>query len=110
MNLKFAGYSADNVAFGMGGALLQIVNRDTQMFAMKCSAIRINGKWFEVYKDPVGDSTKKSKRGRVTLTREGGEYKSGVEDWMEPVLKEVYRNGELLIDYTFAEVRANSSK
>lgn len=116
LNLKFAGYSADNVAFGMGGALLQIVNRDTQAFAMKCSSVEVRDqeldttRWVDVYKDPVGDTSKKSKRGRVTLTLEGGEYKSGVEDWMEPVLKEVYRNGELLIDYTFAEVRANSTK
>jgi nicotinamide phosphoribosyltransferase len=116
LNLKFAGYSADNVAFGMGGALLQIVNRDTQAFAMKCSSVEVRDqelgttRWVDVYKDPIGDTSKKSKRGRVTLTFEGGEYKSGVEDWKEPVLKEVYRNGELLIDYTFAEVIANSTK
>ena len=42
------GWSADNIAFGMGGALLQIVNRDTQKFAMKCSSARVNGKWIEL--------------------------------------------------------------
>ena len=36
------GWSADNIAFGMGGALLQQLDRDTQKFAMKCSAIQIN--------------------------------------------------------------------
>lgn len=47
-----------------GGALLQQVNRDTCNFAMKCSAICVDGEWRDVYKDPVGDSGKKSKRGR----------------------------------------------
>ena len=109
MNLEIAGYSADNVAFGMGGALLQIVNRDTQAFAMKCSAIRVNGVWRDVYKDPVGDSGKKSKRGRVTLYKNAsGEYYSGVEDWQPSELVEVYRDGVLLKDITFSEVRANS--
>ncbi len=44
------GWSIDNIAFGMGGALLQQVNRDTQQFAMKCSAIRQDGKWNDVSK------------------------------------------------------------
>lgn len=60
------GWSADNIAFGQGGALLQQLNRDTCRFAMKCSAIRVNGEWRDVYKDPVGDSGKKSKRGLQT--------------------------------------------
>ncbi len=30
-----AGWSADNITFGMGGALLQQLNRDTQQFAFK---------------------------------------------------------------------------
>lgn len=60
------GWSADNITFGQGGALLQQLNRDTCRFAMKCSAIRVNGEWRDVYKDPVGDSGKKSKRGLQT--------------------------------------------
>ena len=35
--LKINGWSGDNVAFGMGGGLLQKVDRDTQKFAFKCS-------------------------------------------------------------------------
>ncbi|CAJ0765993.1 8176_t:CDS:2, partial [Entrophospora sp. SA101] len=34
-----AGYSAQNVAFGMGGGLLQKLNRDTMSFATKLSHI-----------------------------------------------------------------------
>lgn len=105
------GYSADNIAFGQGGALLQQVNRDTMKFAMKCSAVLTNGHWFDVYKDPVTDSGKRSKRGRVTLMKdEQGKYYSGREDWIPPELVIVYENGEMLKEYTFDEVRANARK
>lgn len=46
-----AGFAADNIVFGMGGALLQQINRDTQRFAMKCSAIRLGDEWHDVRKD-----------------------------------------------------------
>ena len=114
------GYSADNIAFGMGGALLQQVDRDTQRFAMKCSSALINGEWVDVQKDPVTDSGKKSKAGRVTLWKSGGEWISavdrptgwhdkGVGDFVE-VLEEVYRDGKLVKEVTFDEVRANARK
>lgn len=57
------GWSADNIAFGMGAGLLQHVNRDTFRFAMKASAIRDGLGWREVFKDPKTDPGKASKRG-----------------------------------------------
>jgi nicotinamide phosphoribosyltransferase len=114
------GWSADNIAFGMGGALLQIVDRDTQRFAMKASAAKINGEWVSVVKDPVTDPGKKSKAGRVTLWQSGGEFVSAVEQpkgWHDravgdfvDVLEEVYRDGRLVKDITFDQVRANAKR
>jgi nicotinamide phosphoribosyltransferase len=78
-NLEILGFSADNVAFGQGGALLQQVNRDTMSFAMKCSAIFVNGEWRDVYKDPIGDSGKKSMRGRFQVVRESEDYGDGLK-------------------------------
>ena len=114
------GYSADNIAFGMGGALLQGIDRDTQKFAMKCSAAKINGQWVDVQKDPSTDPGKKSKAGRVSLWTSGGEYQSAVRcptgwtdkgtDGWHPALELVYLNGKLERDYTFDEVRANARK
>jgi nicotinamide phosphoribosyltransferase len=113
------GWSADNIAFGMGGALLQQLDRDTQKFAMKCSSAQINGVWVDVQKDPITDSGKKSKAGRVTLWESGGEYRSAVAQptgwtdkglgWNE-VLQEVFRDGKLVNEITFEEVRKNSNK
>jgi nicotinamide phosphoribosyltransferase len=106
-----AGWSADNIAFGMGGALLQQLDRDTQRFAMKCSSAQINGEWVPVQKDPVTDSGKKSKAGRVTLYKNHeGEFFSGVEDWPNPELKTVYMNGVMFNQITFEQVRKNSNK
>jgi len=67
--LKTAGFAADNIGFGSGGALLQKVNRDTFKCAFKCSEITINGKAREVFKDPITDSGKASKKGRLTLLK-----------------------------------------
>lgn len=101
------GYSADNILFGQGGALLQQLDRDTQKFAMKCSAIRVNGEWRHVFKDPITDKGKSSKKGRVTLYKDTRGYYSGVEDWPTPVLETVFENGKLIKEYTFEEVRNN---
>jgi nicotinamide phosphoribosyltransferase len=113
------GYSADNIAFGMGGALLQQVDRDTQKFAMKCSSAEINGRWVDVQKDPATDPGKKSKAGRVSLWTSGGEYISAVDQpkgWTDKgmgwtnALEEVYRDGKLVKEITFEQVRANAKQ
>lgn len=68
--MAWKGMAAGNFVFGSGGGLLQKVNRDTFKFAQKGSAIRINGEWKDIYKDPVTDPGKRSKAGRVAP--EGG--------------------------------------
>lgn len=111
-----AGFSADNVAFGMGGALLQQINRDTQKFAMKASAAKINGTWIDVYKDPVTDSGKVSKKGRLnTVKNEIGEIVT--ESWIDsineehftPLMRPVWENGKLLVDDTLEAIRERAN-
>lgn len=111
-NLLGRGFSADNMAFGMGGGLLQQVNRDTLKFAMKCSAVCIDNVWQDVFKDPVTDPGKRSKRGRLMLTRETGKYTTmnlhtGF-DWSN-MLNEVWRDGHLITETSFAEIRNRSN-
>lgn len=62
--MKWQGWSADNLAFGCGGNLLQQMDRDTHKFAFKCSAIKRAGIWHDVYKTATG---KASKRGILYL-------------------------------------------
>lgn len=104
------GLSADNIAFGMGGELLQKVNRDTQKFAMKASAVCVNGVWRDVFKDPITDSGKRSKKGRLALVKNSdGLYQTIREQDLgqqQNQLRVVYRNGALLVDDSLAEIRA----
>merc|ERR1711881_517276 len=65
--MKDAGWAADNLAFGSGGALLQKLHRDTQKCAFKCSYAKVKGENVDVFKDPVTDKGKISKKGRLTL-------------------------------------------
>lgn len=111
-NLLEAGFAADNIAFGMGGGLLQQVNRDTQKFAMKCSAVCINGEWRDVFKAPTSDHGKDSKRGQLALINDGNGWETvplfgnGFRD----NLVQVWREGVLLRDWAFAEVRERANR
>lgn len=110
--MKLRGLSADNVAFGMGGELHQKVNRDTQKFAMKASAIRVAGDWRDVYKDPITDPGKRSKRGRLALVEEDGSYRTLREDQLgeqSNALVSVFRNGEPLQQWDFEQVRQRAA-
>ena len=119
-----AGYATDNVAFGMGGALLQQLNRDTQKFALKCSAARVDGRWIDVYKEPITDKGKMSKRGRMTLLqhREYGTFKTvpvppeaeSLTEVVRPLgyddaLVTVWEDGHIVTDHTFAQVRERAN-
>mmetsp|Transcript_21898 Transcript_21898/g.38752 ORF Transcript_21898/g.38752 Transcript_21898/m.38752 type:complete len:547 (+) Transcript_21898:125-1765(+) len=138
--LAEAGFAADNMVFGSGGALLQKVNRDTFKCAFKCAEITINGKASDVFKDPITDKGKASKKGRLTLQKasettgfaETDKYQpragesgipggtgflhyssdgqfvtvsSGKGDPAKDILVEVFKDGQLLKDWTFDEIR-----
>lgn len=98
------GWSADNVAFGMGGGLLQKVDRDTQKFAFKCSSIIIDGEIRDVFKDPITDQGKISKKGRLGLTKRGDRYVT-VPEVDNTELEVVYHNGWLQRIETIDEIR-----
>ncbi|KAJ3322131.1 hypothetical protein HDV06_003582 [Boothiomyces sp. JEL0866] len=69
--VKNAGYSAQNVAYGMGGGLLQKVNRDTMSFATKlCKIIYADGISRNVMKMPKDEPGKRSIPGETHVVRE----------------------------------------
>ena len=122
VNFAKHGWSADNIAFGSGGGLLQKLNRDTCKFALKCSSIKVAGVWRDVFKDPITDAGKKSKKGRLMLWEieptvgEPIKYITAAEDTFKydkncyEALVPVFENGKVLKEYSFTEVRANSEK
>jgi nicotinamide phosphoribosyltransferase len=101
-----------NIIFGMGGALLQKVDRDTQRFAFKSSYQVRSGVGYDIYKDPL-DSSKVSKKGRLALiTMEDGSYKTleklkGIS--VIDRLRVVFLDGELLVDQTLDEMRERAA-
>jgi nicotinamide phosphoribosyltransferase len=110
--LKTEGFSASNIAFGIGGALLQKIDRDTLKFAYKCSAIVSDGRLIDVYKQPITDAGKNSKRGRLDLIKNAaGEYETVKLAAAEQIaaenteLRTVFENGEMLVDDTLEAIR-----
>jgi len=111
--MKANGYSASNIAFGMGGALLQKVDRDTQKFAFKPSEVTVNGVSRPIAKDPVTDPGKRSKWGRLSLVRNAqtGAYTTVQQPTqLRDELQTVFENGELKRTFTLDEVRANADR
>jgi nicotinamide phosphoribosyltransferase len=107
------GYAIDNIAFGMGGGLLQQVNRDTLRFAMKANAMRdAAGVWHDVAKAPATDPGKASKAGRQAVVLNDGrlvaarlESAADADNLMVPV----WRDGTLLVRHSFDEIRARAA-
>jgi nicotinamide phosphoribosyltransferase len=106
--------AANNLVFGMGGALLQKLNRDTQKFALKCSYAEVSGKPIEVMKSPVEmdeqgaihQSFKTSKAGRLKLVKTTSGLKTVKENENgTDLLETVFENGELTNPVTFEEIR-----
>lgn len=116
--LKNKGFSTENIAFGSGGGLLQKFDRDTQKFAIKCSYAEIDGKGVNVNKDPITSSGKTSKKGLLKLHRAANSFStiSSAEETPEMFnsyvdsLETVFENGELVKEYSFDEIRAESEK
>jgi len=106
-------WAVDNMAFGSGGALLQKLHRDTLKVAFKCCWAEIDGKEVEIYKDPITDPGKKSKKGKMSVEMGAdGTLTTVVEGKGDPaknIMKEVYRNGELLVDHKFSEIRERAA-
>lgn len=112
--LRQHGYSASNIAFGMGGGLLQKLDRDTQRFAFKLSAITVNGEERDVRKDPKTDPGKASKAGRLDLVRgAAGEWRtvvipSGQADVPGSELVTYYDDDHILVDDSFEKIRTRA--
>lgn len=110
--LERFGYSASNIAtFGCGSGIVQKgIDRDVCRFAFKSSAQKRNGKWYDVFKEPL-DASKASKRGRFKVIFDDGISDLKTVPWNDPRedrLIEVFRCGELKVSYTLEQVRKNS--
>ncbi|MBM7066444.1 nicotinate phosphoribosyltransferase [Actibacterium sp. 188UL27-1] len=107
------GLAIGNIAFGMGGGLLQKVDRDCFSYSMKASALYLDGQWHDIYKDPItAKGTKTSKRGRqgVMQTDSGALVARRLDNIPKraEALRPVFRNGILLNLQTLDEIRTRA--
>jgi nicotinamide phosphoribosyltransferase len=113
--LKQNGFASTNVVLGVGSFTYQYNTRDTFGFAMKATYGEVNGEGREIFKDPItDDGTKKSARGLITIIKEEGEYKMIDQvSWKEEgegELKEVFRDGKILVEEKLSEIRKRVKK
>ena len=109
--LERSGWSADNLAFGSGGSLLQRFHRDTSKYAFKCSWVQVNGKGRDVYKDPITSKGKKSKPGRLALLCDpyrGYFTVPEAEANGNDCLETVFEDGYMMRSQTLDEIRETS--
>lgn len=123
LHVTMAGFAAENFVFGSGTDLVNNQNRDTNKFAIKCSSVKVQDDLadgmgnpaytdIDVYKDPITDPGKASKKGRVTtwLDTETKTFISGVRS-RQPnmhcidVVVPIFRNGRLLVNTSLSEIR-----
>lgn len=111
--LQQKGFASTSVVFGIGSYTYQYNTRDTFGYALKSTLCVIDGKEKQIFKDPkTDDGIKKSQKGRVVVVKDAaGKYSFidglGLNDVVKAdELVTVFKDGELLVDQTFAEIRA----
>jgi nicotinamide phosphoribosyltransferase len=113
--LKAKGFASTNIVLGIGSYTYQYNTRDTFGFAMKATYGEVNGQGREIFKDPItDDGTKKSAKGLMKIEWQNGAYKLvdsvSWEQEKQGELKEVFRDGKLLIDQSLEEIRQRMKK
>jgi len=111
--LEAKGFASSNFVLGIGSYTYQYQTRDSFMSALKSTDVIIKGREIAIFKDPkTGDNFKKSQKGRVAVFQDGDSYRwvdgLAIGDKIdgEDQLKEVFRDGKLLIEQSLAEIRA----
>lgn len=114
IKLREKGFASSNMVFGVGSwGIGRGASRDSLGIAQKATWAQVSGISYNLFKDPLTDKDKmkKSAKGLLRVDLIDGEYQ--LKDQCTPEeeaggeLKEVFRDGKLLKDYSLAEVRAN---
>lgn len=116
------GFASINAVLGIGSYSYQYNTRDTFGYALKSTLCVINGSEKQIFKDPKTDNgIKKSQKGKVVVYQEPGTGQIKSRDGLSlddsvyarigkqnvdlDMLQEVFRDGKLLVDQTFSEIK-----
>jgi nicotinamide phosphoribosyltransferase len=107
--LEAKGFASSNVVFGIGSYTYQYVTRDSYGFAMKATFGVVDGEDRVIFKDPKTGEGKKSAKGLLRVEKENGKFvlydNQTREQEAQGELKEVFRDGVLIVDDTLAAIR-----
>lgn len=101
-------WAANNLCFGSSTGLLQNVNQDMLRCAFRCTYSKVQGKDVHVTSGSVVDRKHASTNGRVALCMEDGVWATATQDEDDAShdqLVEVFRDGKVLVEHTFSEIR-----
>lgn len=108
--LEAKGFAATNVVLGVGSYTQQYLTRDSLGLAVKATYTEVDGKGYELFKDPVTDSgMKKSAKGLLRIEKEGDNFvlydQQTVEQEQQGVLQTVFKDGKIYNETTLTEIR-----
>jgi len=109
--LAVRGFASGNFVAGVGSYSYSYQSRDTFQSAVKATWAEVDGKPYDLQKDPITDSgMKKSAKGRLSVQKdENGELfliqQATPEQEAASELKTVWKDGEFVRKQTFSEVR-----
>jgi nicotinamide phosphoribosyltransferase len=109
--LAAKGFASTNIVLGVGSFTYQMNTRDTFGFAAKGAWFEVDGKGYDIYKDPVtDDGTKKSLKGLVQVVMENNEYQVNTQcSWEQEskgILQTIFEDGKFYNQLTLTEIRS----
>jgi nicotinamide phosphoribosyltransferase len=105
--LEAKGFAATNIVLGVGSFTYQMNTRDTFGFAAKGAWFEVDGKGYDIYKDPItDDGTKKSLKGLICVT-ENQEVltQCSWEQEGQGILQTIFEDGKFYNQLTLTEIR-----
>jgi nicotinamide phosphoribosyltransferase len=109
--LAAKGFASTNVVFGIGSYTMQYMTRDTLGMAVKATYAEVDGKGYELFKDPAtDDGTKKSAKGLLRVDyNENGEIalfdQQTKEQEEQGLLRTVFKDGVVSNLEMFTDIR-----
>jgi nicotinamide phosphoribosyltransferase len=108
--LESKDFASNNIVFGVGSYTYTYATRDTHGMAVKSTYAEINGKGFEIFKNPkTDDGIKKSARGLLMVTKSGSQYqladRVSVDQERHGCLETIFLNGKIVKSTTLREIR-----
>jgi nicotinamide phosphoribosyltransferase len=107
--LKNKGFASNNVILGIGSYTYQYNTRDTFGMAMKATYCMVNNEEREMYKEPITDPLKKSRKGLLTVERVEGKLQVrdcvSREEERASLLEVVFEDGVLVKEYSLSDIR-----